>query len=166
VLLPLARRNDLITRRIPGELLVYDLKRHKAFCLNETAATIWESCNGSRTIADLIEEYQQQNKSAIDRRCVWLALDQLDTANLLQQHGHHAVRRERITRRGLVRAGVIAATLPIVAMIVAPTPQAAATSILARDCQRLKPSSPCGGLRCSDATGFCVAISVNKCGCA
>ena len=165
-LLPLARKHDLITRQIPGEFLVYDLKQHKAFCLNDTAASVWRNCNGKRTVANLTAELERQSKSNVDRRCVWLALDQLGEADLLTAPMRRTAPREKVTRRGLLRAGVLAATLPVVTMIVAPTPQSAATSILSADCKKLKPTSPCGGLRCSDVPGSCIQTNPTKCGCA
>ena len=85
---PLARRSELITRQLPGELLVYDLKRHKAFCLNDTAATVWKKCDGERTVRDLTTELRKRYRSPIDERVVWLALDQLENAHLLETRIH------------------------------------------------------------------------------
>ncbi len=49
--LPLARKNELIIQELPEELLVYDLARHKAHCLNKTSAFIWKHCDGETTVA-------------------------------------------------------------------------------------------------------------------
>src|SRR6185295_9454378 len=127
--LPHARSADLVTRSIEGELLVYDLKRHKAFCLNETAVKIWNLCNGKRTVTDLLSELRRENRSQIDPGVVWLGLDQLCKANLLKKAVPRPPSLRPLTRRGLVRAGALAATLPVIAMIAAPRPQAAASTI-------------------------------------
>ena len=46
---PRARSDGLVVRHLPGELIVYDLERHAAHCLNETAATIFRHADGRRT---------------------------------------------------------------------------------------------------------------------
>src|SRR5689334_25196967 len=83
--LPKARKDDLVTRQITGELLVYDLKRHKAFCLNNTAATIWKNCNGKRTVSDLAATLSSDQDSPADEKVIWLALDQLEKSYLLKR---------------------------------------------------------------------------------
>ena len=40
-MLPKARQEQLTVRELPDETVVYDLARHKAHCLNPTAALIW-----------------------------------------------------------------------------------------------------------------------------
>jgi hypothetical protein len=149
--LPKARKADLVTRQIPGELLVYDLKRHKAFCLNETAATIWKNCNGSRTVADLAAQFKRDHHLSIDEKVIWLALDQLEKSKLLQTSLTRPFGFGPISRRSLVRAGIVTAiALPIVTMIAAPTAQAAGTPITAAVCGGRHPNDPggCGAVPC------------------
>ena len=43
---PLARREGLVIRELADEVLVYDLDRDRAHCLNQTAAFIWQCCDG------------------------------------------------------------------------------------------------------------------------
>jgi coenzyme PQQ synthesis protein D (PqqD) len=43
---PLARSDGLIVQELDGELLVYDLERHRAHRLSETAAFVWRRCEG------------------------------------------------------------------------------------------------------------------------
>lgn len=52
---PTAQRDDLIVKHIDGEVLFYNLKTHKAICLNETAAQVYELCDGTRDGDDLAE---------------------------------------------------------------------------------------------------------------
>ena len=50
---PFARKREghLVIDELPDEVLVYDLDRHKAHCLNQTAALVWQHCDGKMAIA-------------------------------------------------------------------------------------------------------------------
>jgi len=128
--LPKARRSEILTREIPGELLVYDMKRHRAYCLNETAAFIWKQCNGKRTVAQLAGQLENRSGGSVDEQIVWLALDQLEKSKLLDPRFSFPS-QSGISRRGLIRsmglASVIA--LPVVVSIIAPTAVQAASCI-------------------------------------
>jgi hypothetical protein len=148
--MPKARKTDLVTREIPGELLVYDLKRHKAFCLNETAATVWNYCNGKRTVAQLAERLDQKFSSPVDERIVLLALDQLERSHLLQAPGR-PTRLTPLTRRALIRGGIITAiALPLVTAINSPVAAQAGSTITAAVCGTRHPNDPggCGNNPC------------------
>jgi hypothetical protein len=168
--LPRARKDDLVTRQIPGELLVYDLKRHKAYCLNATAAAVWKSADGKHTVADLAAKLQKDQKSAVDERIVWLALGQLEKYYLLQTKAAKPIGLPRVSRRDLIRAGIATAiALPLVTMIAAPTAQAAGTPITKAACLARLQSDPggCGANPCSNDVGTnCVNFILGKCRCA
>jgi len=143
-------------RQIPGELLVYDLKRHKAYCLNDAAAAVWKSCDGKRTVSEIAAKLGKDQKSPVDEKIVWLALDQLEKSCLLQTRATKPFGLSRISRRSLIRAGIATAiALPIVTMIAAPTAQAAGTPITQAVCQGRHQNDPggCGGNPCSDVPG-------------
>jgi len=170
---PAARRHDLVTRHIPGELLIYDLTRHKAFCLNETSALIWKKCNGKRSVAELAAELQKHYRLPVDERVVWLALDQLEKSRLLKVDAGRPSSLAQVSRRHLIRAGIVTAiTLPVITMIAAPTAQAAASAITSAVCKNRRQSDPggcggAGGTMCSDIAGtMCLPSGVNKCKCA
>ncbi len=40
---PRSRTEGLVVRQAGEELLVYDLERHRAHCLNRAAAIVWDS---------------------------------------------------------------------------------------------------------------------------
>ena len=168
--LPRARKDNLVTRQIPGELLVYDLKRHKAYCLNQTAAAVWKNSDGKRTVSDLAAKLQKDQKSAVDERIVWLALDQLEKSHLLQTRPARPIGLPMVSRRDLIRAGIATAiALPLVTMIAAPTAQAAGTPITNAVCTARKQTDPggCGANPCSDKVGNnCVNFILGKCRCA
>ena len=167
--LPRARKDDLVTRQIPGEMLVYDLKRHKAYCLNATAAAVWKSSDGKHTVSDLAAELQKNQRSPVDERIVWLALDQLEKSYLLQTKAARPIGLPAVSRRSLIRAGIATAiALPLVTMIAAPTAQAAGTPITNLACTNRLQSDPggCGANPCSDKPGNnCVNFAANKCKC-
>ena len=169
--LPKARKNDLVTRQITGELLVYDLKRHKAFCLNNTAATIWKNCNGKRTVSDLAATVETDQHSPIDEKVIWLALDQLEKSYLLETSAARPAGLPPISRRSLIRAGIVTAvTLPLVTMITSPVAAQGATPISAAICTGRHQNDPggCGNNPCSPPGGGskCINGPGNTCKCA
>jgi hypothetical protein len=119
--LPRARKEGLVIEDLPGEVLVYDLERHKAHCLNETAGIVWRLCNGKTSIEAIAERLQRDMEAPVDEEVVWLAIEQLETARLMSQPSR---RKESggLTRRELViKLGWAAAVgLPLVTSIVAP----------------------------------------------
>jgi|SRR5215471_3750567 len=166
---PAARRHDLVTRQVPGELLIYDFTRHKAFCLNETAAFVWKKCNGKRSVPELAAELEKHYQSPVDERLVWLALDQLQKSRLLSVKAAGPLNLRGISRRTLLRAGIVTAiSLPVITMIAAPTAQAAASSVTQAVCNARLQAAPggCGGNQCSGVPGSCVPFGTKKCHCA
>jgi hypothetical protein len=121
-LIPRARAEGLLVREMPGgELMVYDTERHEAHCLNRTAAVVWRHCAGQTNVADLVTLLRKQDLPA-NEEMVWLALDRLAKARLLQ--GSTARPAEGISRRAamrkLGRVAGIAALIPMVTSIAAP----------------------------------------------
>ena len=168
-ILPEARTADLVTRRIPGELLVYDLKRHKAYCLNETAAIVFANCDGARTVRELLAELEDHHHFPIDEQIVWLALHELQKSHLLKTKSLPPSAGRTISRRRLIAVGVAGTiALPVITMIVAPTAQAAGSPITRTVCKARNQSDPggCGGNPCSDKAGTsCIAQGKNACDC-
>jgi hypothetical protein len=163
--LPRARKADLVTRELPGELLVYDLRRHQAFCLNETAASVWKCCNGKRSVKELAQQLGTDGKGPVDQNLVWLALDQLEKSNLLQSAVARPKSAAQLSRRNLIRAGVAASVaLPVVVAIVAPRAASAAScpggvgtvpfsSPCSHTCQCNQFGNP-GSICCANVPGF------------
>ena len=123
--LPKARQAQLIVKELPDELLIYDLERDKAHCLNQTAGLVWKNCDGKRTVTQLRELIETNVGSPVPEEMVWLALDQLEEFKLLDEAPHKPVQFAGMTRRDMVRrVGFAAIALPVVLSIVAPTAQA------------------------------------------
>jgi hypothetical protein len=142
---PRARKQGLVLKELPDEMLVYDLEHHRAHCLNRTAALVFKQCDGSKGVGELAEFFRNELGAPADEKLVWLALEQLGRADLLQERlrapsrvGPHS-RRELIRRMGLG----LAALLPLVTSIVAPTPaEASATCVTL--CTGIPNLTPCG----------------------
>ncbi|MFN0119151.1 MAG: PqqD family protein [Blastocatellia bacterium] len=81
---PCAREGSLIVREIRNEVLVYDLRTHKAHCLNELAAAVWQRCDGRQAVPEITRLLRREFDKRIDERVVWTAVDQLGKANLLE----------------------------------------------------------------------------------
>ena len=148
--MPRARQEGLLVHELTDELLVYDLKRHKAHCLNKTAALVWNRCDGEKGISEITRLLGQQMGSSVDEDIVRLALDQLERARLLGERPSHATRAGRVSRRQLIRRmGVAAAvSLPLVVSILAPTSaQVVSCKQSGMPCPNGK-SDCCAGLNC------------------
>ncbi len=134
---PRVREDGLVIKELPEETLVYDLDRHRAHCLNQTAAFVFKHCDGRTSVKRMSTLLQKELKAPpgkMDETVVWLALDKLAKARLLQERisGPPEVarfgRRELVRRLGLV--GGLTVLLPLVTSIVAPTPaEASATCV-------------------------------------
>jgi hypothetical protein len=128
---PIARKQGLVIQELPDEVLVYDLDRDRAHCLNQTAAFVWQRCNGKNTTAQIARTLGQQFDSVVDEKLVWLALDQLGKNHLLDKQSMPPPELMGMNRRAMVRALGLAAlvAVPVVTSIVAPTPTQAASCV-------------------------------------
>jgi hypothetical protein len=150
---PKARREGVVVRELPDEVLVYDLETHKAVCLNSTAAAVWRLCDGRRTASDIRRTLEKSAGGAVPEEIVWLALEQLGRDKLLDARPPRPVELAGLSRREMIRrVGLAAAVaLPAVASIIAPTPAQAASCL---------PS----GATCSDSAQCCSgACAVGTC---
>lgn len=81
---PKSRQKELVVQKLRNELLIYDLQTHKAFCLNETAALVWNLCaGGERTVVGISRRMSKELMSPVAEDFVWLALDKLREETLL-----------------------------------------------------------------------------------
>lgn len=153
----MARKSGLVVQEVPDEVLVYDLDTNKAHCLNQTAALVWKSCDGSRSVSDIAKLVEKQAGGKVNDDLVWLAIDQLNESNLLEQeiaaNFNGQTRREVIKKIGL--SSMIA--IPIIASLVAPRSAMANTSCGcddSSDCALTGPNGQCPSRVCN-GLGFC-----------
>ena len=51
---PKRRHDGLIVREVEAEVIVYDVERHEAHCLNPEAGRICNACDGNRTGQEIL----------------------------------------------------------------------------------------------------------------
>ena len=98
---PIARKSGLVVQEVPDEVLVYDLESNKAHCLNQSAALIWKSCDGEKSVSEIAKLVEEQAGGKVTEDFVWLAIDQLSENNLLEQS--MAVNFAGTTRRDVIK---------------------------------------------------------------
>jgi hypothetical protein len=151
--LPQARMNDLVTRELPGEVLVYDLNTHQAHCLNETAALTWKYCDGTHSVAEIAALMTKELKLPVDEAAVWLAVKRLSQAHLLQDEVRPPAGISR--RSAMRRIGVGTLLVPAVLTVIAPIPAMARTCVpIGQSCQ---PDHDCCTL--TPDTGCCDGVT-------
>ena len=126
---PQARADALVIRQTGEELLVYDLRRHRAHCLNRAAAVIWRQCDGTRTVEGIAERAAAEINEHVDSEWVGFALKQLEESHLLAEPYGFGEKLAGISRREMARRvgwGAVAA-VPLVSSILAPTALAASS---------------------------------------
>ena len=127
-MLPKARVEGLLLEEAEDELLVYDQERDKCHCLNRTAAIVFRHCDGETTLGQMVVLLEKDLDILVNEDMVELALDRLEKARLLEtelEGGPRYTRRQVMQKMAL--GGALAALLPVVTTIVAPTPASAAT---------------------------------------
>ena len=148
--LPIARNTDIVEQDLGNEVLLYNLKTHRFFNLNETSAIVYKACDGNTTFADL------KSKHKFTDDLIYLALDELKRYDLLgdyqSEYFGNLPRREVIKRVGL--ASMIA--LPIITGMIAPRSVNAASGGCTSnaDC-------PANNV-CDSVTGTCVQCTDNS----
>ena len=145
---PKARKERLVLRELPEELLVYDLERHKASCLNRMAMLTWRRCDGRATVPEIAEALHGELGIPVDERAVWLALERLSRAHLLEapvvlpSWAEGYSRRQWVATVGQASAALVAT----VVSILSPISAAAQSAITPSACKALGvtcSSTPC-----------------------
>jgi hypothetical protein len=150
--LPLARTDQLVVRELPDEMLVYDLDRHKAHCLNKAAALVWKHCDGQMTVAEVARLLERELATLVEDDVAWLALGQLRRFHLLEEESN-TILGMKVTRRDLVRKYLPAAlALPVILSISSPAAALAVSGACAAATNRPN-GCPCAFGQCQ--SGCC-----------
>src|SRR5208283_2376534 len=125
-MIPVARKEKLFVEEVVKELVVYDQERHRAHRLSPTAAWVWRHCDGQRTVEDMAALMRQETKAPAGDGLIWLALERLDQAHLLESFEGSPDSVADVSRRELIGklkvAGLVGILLPVVESLVSPTP--------------------------------------------
>jgi hypothetical protein len=128
---PKAVQNNIFLERLADETILYDKANHKAHSLNQTVALVWESADGQRSVDEIATILHRSLGVPEDRTIVLLALEELQTAGLLEMWEEIMDAPQQASRRQVARrlavAGISAALVPFVATVLAPTPAMASS---------------------------------------
>lgn len=141
---PRRRKKDLAVQNLLDEVLVYDLRNHRAHRLNRAAAIVWRHCDGKTTVPQLAHILTDKLDEPADREVVRYALSRLWRAHLLEGEA----RVEKYSRRDFIhrlkKVGLAASVmLPVVSSIVAPTPAHAMSCVPNPNCSGAADCTPC-----------------------
>ncbi len=137
------REEDLIVRELGEELLIYDLRRHRAYCLNRAAALIWRLADGRTSVREMARRVERELSLPQGEDVVLWTLARLSQAGLI--HPPLSIPGKRLTRRQLVQrlglTGGMLVALPTIRAVVAPTRAQVLTCV--RNCQGVPDCTPC-----------------------
>ena len=158
---PSGRIEEMVVQELPDEVLVYDLRHHKAHCLNRTAAFVWNRCDGRSTPGEIAEMMEKEWQSPVSVDAVWFTLNKLSKADLLHERIVLPQSKSGMSRRTAIRRlGIGALMIPAVISIVAPT--AMAGSSIPPICQtcvkKINGVGACPNV-CGDICGTCFGNS-------
>jgi hypothetical protein len=128
--LPAARpAAEFLIEELPGEVLVYDQKQHRAHCLTPELRTLWQLCDGRRTAAQATAQLRQVHGEAVGEIGAMVA--ELEKAGLVLAPASKARRRvdrgrRRFVGKTAVAAGIVIAS-PVIFSIVSPSVAEAAS---------------------------------------
>lgn len=127
---PLARRDGLLERLVGDDLILYDLKGHRAHCLDPDAKFLLAHCDGTTDIPALATAMAQRWDDTVPEATalatVCLTLRRFEQAGLLEPSSLPRSSLMRIDRRQLLR---LLALAPLITSIAIPDPVAAQTCL-------------------------------------
>jgi hypothetical protein len=114
---PKARTEGLVSQEVGEDLIVYDRASNTSHTLNPTAALVFRSCDGTKSVVEIASLLPEGDDPSLREALVWAAISQLERAMLLEVV---PVRDEMSRRDSLLR---LAATvmLPLVLSVAAPS---------------------------------------------
>jgi hypothetical protein len=130
---PLARTEGLLTEQVDDELLVFDAEHKLACRLNASAALVWRSCDGTRSLSDLVAIVAEEFGEVADEDQVVIALDSLVKHGLIESgYEPREAAATRITRRRFMRrvgaVSLASFSVPLVSSMMIPSAAAAASA--------------------------------------
>jgi len=145
---PRRRPQGLVTERLEGETLLYVEATHRAFCLNPPAARVWEAIDGRRDVAAIA------GQASLEMDLVSGTLSEMGEAGLLESIAGLSAPRVDLSRRRLVRAGLVA--IPFIIALTVPRAAEAASCTAGRPSgPPCNPGHPCCTGICNIPSGTC-----------
>jgi len=149
---------------VADEVVVYDKKGHHGHCLNRPAAIVWRHLDGRTSMKELVARLRKDLNGPADEDTVWLALKELDKAELLEDGfgvpaAHDVSRREALRRFGVAAAGG-AVLLPAITSLLAPPVHAQVSAVGCStpepDCATFSCAGSCACQPTTERTVVCI----------
>ena len=114
--------DGFVFQKLEDELLIYDLHANRAVCLNQTAALVWQNCDGKSSAGKIAQKLEKKLGAPVNEELVMFAVSELKEKGLLENGGSIANNFKGLSRREVVKKVGFASlvSLPIVSSIVAP----------------------------------------------
>jgi Coenzyme PQQ synthesis protein D (PqqD) len=147
--IPRRRGIGLVTEELEGETLLYVEETHRAFCLNAAAAQVWRSIDGERDVESIAAS------ASLEAPLVQRTLREMGEAGLLDAAPADALPEVDLSRRRMVRAGLVA--IPLILAITVPraAEAASACTVGLPGGPACSPSTPCCSGLCNQQAGTC-----------
>ena len=124
--------DGLVIQKLEDELLIYDLRASRAVCLNQTAALVWQNCDGKSGAGKIAQRLEKKLGAPVNEELVMFAVSELKEKGLLENGESIANNFKGLSRREVVKkvgfASLVA--LPVVSSIVAPRAAYAQTCLM------------------------------------
>lgn len=122
--LPAVRTTDIVVQDLGKEILIYDLKTHKAYSLNETSSIVYQACDGKTTFEQLRVRHKFTNE------IIFLAINELKKENLIDTGEEYSFPLTEMSRREAIRKVALASAiaLPLISSLTVPTAAMAAST--------------------------------------
>ncbi len=121
---PATRKGGLTITALDDEILVYDPETMRASCLNSFAAEVLALCDGQRSAPEIARDLPFDD---VDERVVWLALADLEKAQLLRDGSSFASNAcAGMNRRAFMKQLGFGSAVAVPIVIGIPLPTAAA----------------------------------------
>ena len=166
---PLPRAHqDVLATTVGDEVVVYDSRDHRGHCLNPAAAMVWRHLDGQTSMDEMVARLRKELDASAGEDTVWLALEELDRAHLLEEPlerpAARDVSRRSMLRRMAVAAGGGAVMVPVISLIVAPPVHAQASALACATPDTCQTFSCAGGCACVPTTEGSTVCIVPNCG--
>jgi hypothetical protein len=126
--------SDFILEELPGELMIYDRSRNKAYCLNQTTAFVWQHATGERTVTELAELLGEKIGRPVHVQLIWYALDVLAKDGLLETSRVPGESRRAVLKKMVI--GVATAATFVTVSLLSPAERDASSRLEAPDERR------------------------------
>lgn len=124
LMLPKRRQARLMLESVGSQTIVYDLDSCKVHCLNALSSLIWQSCDGERSVQQIIETVRLHYPGAGDQEMVLSVVQRLSWIGLLEEEWEALEAEKILSRRAMAKrlGKAVASAAPLITTVVAPAP--------------------------------------------